>query len=106
MQDVALERREAAEVDRRTVRPRPGETSPDLPREAVLLPSLKRGSSPWRELLQSLARLYEAGYKVDWRGFDAPYARRRVSLPSYPFRRERYWMERGKPGKAPAASAH
>jgi acyl transferase domain-containing protein/acyl carrier protein len=30
---------------------------------------------------------------VDWEGFDRPYARRRVPLPTYPFQRQRYWLE-------------
>ena len=39
------------------------------------------------------------GAKLDWAGFDRPYARRRVSLPTYPFQRGRYWF-----GIAPDAS--
>ena len=34
------------------------------------------------------------GVPVDWAAFDRGYRRRRVALPTYPFQRERYWVER------------
>ena len=45
------------------------------------------------EILTSLGELYIRGYEVDWDGFNAPYSRRRVSLPTYPFDRRRYWLD-------------
>jgi acyl transferase domain-containing protein/acyl carrier protein len=62
-------------------------------REGVWLASLRRGESDWRQMLNSLGTLYEQGAEVNWAGFDQPYDRRRVSLPTYPFERQRYWME-------------
>ncbi len=47
----------------------------------------------WKELLQTLAQLYLNGIRVDWKGFEKPYHRKKVSLPTYPFQRERYWVE-------------
>ncbi len=57
-----------------------------------LLTSLRRGRDDWAELLDSLAALYESGADPDWKGFDRDYARQRVTLPTYPFQRERYWL--------------
>ena len=57
------------------------------------LPSLHRDRSDWRDLLESLQRLYVDGAAVDWAAFDRGYSRPRVSLPTYPFRRRRHWME-------------
>ena len=57
------------------------------------LPSLRRDRSDWRDLLESLQRLYVDGAAVDWAAFDRGYSRRRVSLPTYPFRRRRHWMD-------------
>lgn len=57
------------------------------------LPSLHRDRPDWSDLLESLQHLYVAGSDVNWTGFDQPYARRRVDLPTYPFRRRRHWME-------------
>jgi acyl transferase domain-containing protein len=51
----------------------------------------------WSRLLHRLAALYAAGVKVDWAAFDRGYARQVVSLPTYPFQRERYWIDHGTP---------
>jgi acyl transferase domain-containing protein len=45
-------------------------------------------------LLTTLGRLWLAGASVDWRAFSAHEQRRRVALPTYPFERQRYWVER------------
>ncbi|MBV8886873.1 MAG: type I polyketide synthase [Chroococcidiopsidaceae cyanobacterium CP_BM_RX_35] len=57
------------------------------------LPSLRPGQEDWQQLLQSLAQLYVRGVTVDWTGFDRDYQRQRVALPTYPFQRQRYWVE-------------
>ena len=57
------------------------------------LPSLRRGADDWTQILGSLAALYMGGTPVDWTGFDAGYARRKVVLPTYPFQRERFWVD-------------
>ncbi len=61
--------------------------------DAVWLPSLRKGREERRELLTSLATLYTRGAEVDWPGFDRDYPRRKVTLPTYPFQRERHWIE-------------
>lgn len=84
-----------------------------LPAEDNLfLSSMRRGKDDWNELLTSLADLHVHGVPVDFAGFDRPYARRRVALPSYPFERERYWAapaprpgQRGADGRAGATDA-
>ena len=48
-------------------------------------------------MLQSLGRLWSAGIQVDWSGFWKDRPRRRVSLPGYPFERQRYWIDRVEP---------
>lgn len=63
---------------------------PDL--KATWLPSLKQDQNDWQTLLNSLGQLYVNGYEVDWAGFDRDYHRRIVSIPGYPFQRERYWV--------------
>ncbi len=49
--------------------------------------------SNWKDLIQTLARLYLNGIQIDWKAFDKPYNRKKVFLPTYPFQRERYWVE-------------
>ena len=61
--------------------------------EGVWLASLRAGQSDWQQMLQSLAQLYLRGVKVDWSGFDNGYVRNKVPLPTYPFQRQRYWID-------------
>ena len=58
-------------------------------------------------MLASLSQLYVHGVDVDWAGFDRDYPRHKVSLPTYPFQRKRYFVDReiqraGRPGTAQA----
>ena len=66
-----------------------------LPEDAVVVRSLRRGGDDWAEISSALARLYSAGASVDWAGVDAPYSRRRIDLPTYPFERRHYWLDAG-----------
>ncbi|AOX02953.1 hypothetical protein BJP34_29070 [Moorena producens PAL-8-15-08-1] len=59
----------------------------------VWLPSLRPGVDEWQQMLSSLGQLYVQGCKVDWFKFDQNYNREKVILPTYPFQRERYWVE-------------
>jgi acyl transferase domain-containing protein len=61
------------------------------------------GDDGWQTLLDAVAALYTAGADIDWRAFDAPYPRRKLSLPAYPFERERHWLEF--PDRSAAAQA-
>ena len=65
--------------------------------DAAWLPSLRKGRNDWEQMLESLGALYVRGLNVDWTGFDRDYApaRRKASLPTYPFQRQRYWFEGG-----------
>jgi malonyl CoA-acyl carrier protein transacylase len=64
------------------------------PQSQILwLPSLRQGRSDWHQLLQSLGELYVHGASVNWVGFDQNYPRHLVVLPTYPFQRQRYWVE-------------
>lgn len=57
------------------------------------LPTLQRKQPDWQVFLQSLGVLYVHGVPVKWEAFDRDYQRRRVMLPTYPFQRQRYWIE-------------
>jgi amino acid adenylation domain-containing protein len=61
--------------------------------DARFLVSLAGGSNDWGALLRSLGTLFALGSPVDWDGFDAGYARRRVVLPTTPFERTRCWLD-------------
>jgi len=72
------------------------------PERAAWLASLRPGRDDWRQVSEALAALYVRGVAVDWAGYDRPYARRKVDLPTYPFQRERYWLQ--PPAQRPRAS--
>ncbi|MCC6569045.1 MAG: acyltransferase domain-containing protein, partial [Anaerolineales bacterium] len=57
------------------------------------LPSLRQNQDEWQTILDSLGKLYVRGADVDWVGFDSGYSRNKVTLPNYPFDRQRYWVE-------------
>ncbi|MEB3322462.1 MAG: alpha/beta fold hydrolase [Synechococcaceae cyanobacterium] len=60
--------------------------------EAQWLASLRPGVADTRQMLESLARLHRLGVEIDWRGFDGPFNRRRVALPTYPWQGRRHWL--------------
>jgi acyl transferase domain-containing protein len=54
-------------------------------------------------LLDALGRLWLAGAAVDWPGYHGEQRRRRVVLPTYPFERQRYWIDPPAGGAASVA---
>jgi 3-oxoacyl-(acyl-carrier-protein) synthase/NAD(P)-dependent dehydrogenase (short-subunit alcohol dehydrogenase family)/acyl carrier protein len=67
---------------------------------AALEGASSRSSAPvfhagcsWPEAARSLAEAHVKGLPIDWRAVDAGRRRRRVSLPTYPFERRRYWID-------------
>ena len=61
--------------------------------EGLWLASLKRHRDETEGFLESLGHLFVAGHGVSWKAIENPHARRRVSLPTYPFRRKSYLLE-------------
>jgi acyl transferase domain-containing protein len=61
-------------------------------RAGLVLPSLRRGDTDRRTLLASLAQLYVQGHQLAWEQV-APRAGQPVRLPTYPWQRERYWLD-------------
>jgi acyl transferase domain-containing protein/NADPH:quinone reductase-like Zn-dependent oxidoreductase/NAD(P)-dependent dehydrogenase (short-subunit alcohol dehydrogenase family)/acyl carrier protein len=61
--------------------------------EEIWMASLRRGRDDWHQMLTSLGDLYAQGVEVNWLGFDKGYRRQRLALPTYPFQRERCWIE-------------
>lgn len=70
----------------------------------VWLPSLRQGQIDNRQIFGTLGALYVRGVKIDWEGVYRGSARRRVPLPTYPFQRKRYWIEK-RSRKTPEMSA-
>ena len=47
-------------------------------------------------LARALGQLWTAGKKIDWKSYHAHENRRRLPIPTYPFQRERFWIEPGR----------
>jgi len=80
----------------------PGHTLTTLVRQQpaaaqrVVLASLRHPQQQQSDtdfLLNTLGRLWLAGVEIDWFSFHEGERLRRVPLPTYPFERERYWIE-------------
>ncbi|MFP2932644.1 type I polyketide synthase, partial [Pyxidicoccus sp. 3LG] len=54
---------------------------------------------------ETLGRLWQAGATVDWKGFHGEEKRRRMPLPTYPFERQRFWVEPSAEAPAPTVQA-
>ncbi|MEO0537754.1 MAG: SDR family NAD(P)-dependent oxidoreductase [Cyanobacteria bacterium P01_A01_bin.123] len=64
--------------------------------EQVVLTSLRHPQEKQSDvafLLNTLGQLWLTGVRVDWSGFYAHEQRHRLPLPTYPFERERYWID-------------
>jgi acyl transferase domain-containing protein/aryl carrier-like protein len=70
----------------------------------LIAASLRRGRDDERELLASLASLYARGANIHWQAL-AP-GRRRLSLPTYRFQRERHWMTAPPPAPSVVPGGH
>jgi len=70
-------------------------TALDTP-DAIWLPSLKSGRPDDAVMAEALAALYCQGIDPDWAAYHGEH-RRRIPLPTYPFRRERHWLEPSPP---------
>jgi acyl transferase domain-containing protein/NADPH:quinone reductase-like Zn-dependent oxidoreductase/SAM-dependent methyltransferase len=61
--------------------------------EGTWLPSLREDRDDWQQLLETLGQLYVDGVDVDWLGFYRNRRARKITLPTYSFQRERYWVD-------------
>lgn len=57
------------------------------------IPSLRSNTGEWESLSRAVQEVDSTGVEIDWNGWDRGYQRRRLSLPTYPFERQRYWVK-------------
>jgi microcystin synthetase protein McyG len=62
--------------------------------EVVWVASLKREVGNWESLLESASTLYIHGVQLEWTELHAACHGKRIALPTYPFQRDRYWLDR------------
>lgn len=91
----------------------PGQTLSTLARQmparpadqevARSLPHPREARGAGEVLTTAVGHLWSAGVRIDWKAYYSGERRHRVALPTYPFERQRFWVERG---VAPVATAH
>ncbi|WP_127530233.1 SDR family NAD(P)-dependent oxidoreductase [Paenibacillus kobensis] len=68
--------------------------------------SIRQETAAEAESLESAARAWLQGQEIDWKGLYRGSMPQRMSLPAYPFARERYWVPAtGDQASMPAAAA-
>lgn len=86
----------------------PGRSLTGLARQQPAPPALALNSLPHAEeqssapahLLATCGKLWLSGVRLEWPGFYAHESRRRVALPTYPFERQRHWVDAPKPSSS------
>lgn len=71
---------------------------PERPKNSKVFPSTRHPQEKFSDeafLLNTTAQLWCAGLPIEWRAFHAGSSPHRLSLPTYPFERQRYWIEPG-----------
>ncbi|MEU7756889.1 type I polyketide synthase [Micromonospora sp. NPDC049171] len=69
------------------------ETVDECGQSVVVVGSLRRGDGGLRRLLVSLGEVYVRGVEVDWGVVFEGVGAGRVDLPTYPFQRQRHWLD-------------
>nr|AAX98186.1 polyketide synthase type I [Streptomyces aizunensis] len=63
--------------------------------DSVFIPVLRKARPEAETVATALASAHVHGIPVDWRAYFAGTGAQRVDLPTYPFQRQRYWIEPG-----------
>ncbi len=71
--------------------------------DAQILSTLRREEGGPERFARSLAEAHAAGVELDWDALFRGRSPKRVPLPTYPFQRQRYWLEGGLGSSDPAA---
>ena len=71
---------------------------PDVQEELATVATLRRSDGGLERFLGALAEAYVHGVEVDWSARFAGTGARRKRLPTYPFQRERFWINAPPPG--------
>ncbi|WP_072620081.1 type I polyketide synthase [Spirulina major] len=69
---------------------------PDKPKDQLTFTSLRHPQESGSDrafLLKSLGELWLAGVEIDWEAYFGEELHYRVPLPTYPFERQRYWLD-------------
>jgi malonyl CoA-acyl carrier protein transacylase len=89
----------------------PKPTSIGMAQETVMdaainwLPSFKKNFTIWETMFQGLGKMYVSGINPDWNNLDKDFSHKLVSVPHYPFQKQRYWIDEAKGNKSKSFTA-
>ena len=100
-QEELLAKLESLRAARNGSKTKPAEPPVQTAKHAALLKnlfqiarlSLESAPENYHKALIGLAQFYTSGFEIDWALLCHDRPRRRIPLPTYPFARERYWVE-------------
>ncbi|MGO4649823.1 SDR family NAD(P)-dependent oxidoreductase, partial [Nocardia sp. 2YAB30] len=67
--------------------------NPDVEARSVVVATARRATDEPIQFVSALARVHTAGVSMDWTPLFAGRSVNRVSLPTYAFRHQRYWLQ-------------
>jgi len=62
--------------------------------DAILIPSLRQQAADDEQFLRALGDLFVQGVAIDWNAVYPKQTYRPLHLPTYPFQRQRFWVDR------------
>lgn len=65
----------------------------DKREDSVWLASMTSTEASDFSVAKALARLFGEGMHIDWSGYFKPFAVKKISLPTYPFQRQSFWID-------------
>ncbi|MGC1853416.1 MAG: SDR family NAD(P)-dependent oxidoreductase, partial [Solirubrobacterales bacterium] len=73
--------------------------------QVAFVPTLREGRPEGDVISLAIAAAHVAGAKLDWEAFFSGAGAKRVPLPTYPFQRERYWLDSAQNGAGDLTAA-
>lgn len=57
------------------------------------LPNHHQKANDYCQFLLALGKIWQSGIKIDWKEITPQGSQKHISIPTYPFQRQRYWVE-------------
>ena len=69
------------------------QTIPNNNQKTIILSQIKPDLNNWQIIISGLAQLYVLGVNINWKALSKNCSGKKISLPTYPFQRQSYWLD-------------
>lgn len=69
------------------------QTIPNNNQKIIILSQIKPDLNNWQIIISGLAQLYVLGVNINWKALSKNCSGKKISLPTYPFQRQSYWLD-------------